>query len=105
MEDLCEGGFDFLEVEVEHEVLAGGEGDLGELGVELSGMEVEDAWEMVGGVAAEGVLEEYGWEEAGVEAAGGWYAKGSEEEGVEGELPEFALARLRWIVVVGVVWG
>ncbi len=58
LEELCEGWFDFLEVEVEHEVLAAGEGDLAELGVEFAGMEVEDAWVGVGGVAAEGVLEE-----------------------------------------------
>ncbi len=105
MEELCEGGFDFLEVEVEHEVLAGGERDLGELGVELAGMEVEDAWVMVGGVAPERVAKKSCREDAGVEAAGGGDAEGSEGEGVEGELPEFALARLGWIVVVGVVGG
>lgn len=69
LEEFCEGWFDFLEVEVEHEVLPGCKGDLCELRVELAGMKIEYAWRLVFGVAPERVAEKSCGKDAGVEAA------------------------------------
>jgi hypothetical protein len=103
LQDLCQCWFDFLEVEVEHEMLAGWKRDLAELRVEFAGMEVEDAGTCVCGVVAEGVFEKPCGQEAGVEAAGSWNAQGSEGESVEGQLPELAVAGLGGVFNVRMV--